>query len=140
VGLGRRVESVRVEVERYLHDLAKDHASGEAVAETSGYGALQNLLNAVGGELTPSVRAIVNIRNRGAGIPDGGLFTADQLRRSGGERNRFPVHEKRYGGRRCLLFTLVRGRGVLRSSPVRGSRKFAKDLVLVTFVVTLGRR
>ena len=72
------------EVERYLHDLWQDHASGEAVAETSGYGALQNLLNSAGGELSPSVRAIINIRNRGAGIPDGGLFTADQLRGHGG--------------------------------------------------------
>jgi hypothetical protein len=31
--------------------------------------------------LNPSVRAIINLRNRGAGIPDGLLFTADQLRR-----------------------------------------------------------
>ncbi|MEJ7872887.1 MAG: hypothetical protein WKF67_11575, partial [Rubrobacteraceae bacterium] len=75
---------MRGEVERYLRDLWEDHASGEAVAETSGYGALQNLLNAAGRELNPTVRAIVNIKNRGAGIPDGGLFTADQLRRDGG--------------------------------------------------------
>ena len=75
---------MRESVERYLRELWEDHASGEAVAETSGYGALQNLLNAAGRELNPSVRAIVNIRNRGAGIPDGGLFTADQLRRRRG--------------------------------------------------------
>jgi hypothetical protein len=72
---------VRGEIEGYLRDLWQDYASGEAVAETSGYGPLQNLLNAAGRELRPSVRAIVNIRNRGAGIPDGGLFTAEQLRR-----------------------------------------------------------
>jgi NAD(P)-dependent dehydrogenase (short-subunit alcohol dehydrogenase family) len=56
---------VRESVERYLRDLWEDHASGEAGPETSGYGALQNLLNAAGRELTPSVRAIINIRNRG---------------------------------------------------------------------------
>ena len=39
---------VREEIERYLQDLWQDHASGEAVAETSGYGALQNPLNAAG--------------------------------------------------------------------------------------------
>ena len=75
---------MRESVGRYLRSLWEDHASGEAVAETSGYGALQGLLNDAGRELDPSVRAIVNIRNRGAGIPDGGLFTADQLRRRRG--------------------------------------------------------
>ena len=71
---------MRGEVERYLQSLWQDHASGEAVAETSGYGALQNLLNAAGRELRPLVKAFIAIRNRGAGIPDGRLFTADQLR------------------------------------------------------------
>ena len=74
---------MREDVERYLRSLWQDHASGEAVTVTSGYGALQNLLNTAGDELRPAVRAIVNIRNRGAGIPDGGLFAADQLRRRG---------------------------------------------------------
>ena len=74
-------------VERYIRDLWEDYASGEAVPETSGYGALQNSLNAVGSELAPSVKAIVNIRNRGAGNSDGGLFTADQLRRRGNTAN-----------------------------------------------------
>ncbi len=71
-------------VERYIRDLWEDYASGEAVPETSGYAALQNLLN---DELALSVKTIVNIRNRGAGIPDGGLFTADQLRRRGNTAN-----------------------------------------------------
>jgi hypothetical protein len=61
---------VHESVERYIRDLWEDYASGEAVPETSGYGALQNLLNDVGSELAPSVKAIDNIRNRGAGIPD----------------------------------------------------------------------
>ena len=45
---------------------------------------MTDALNAAGRELNPSVRAIINIRNRGTGIPDGGLFTADQLRRGRG--------------------------------------------------------
>ncbi len=72
-------------VETYLRSLHEDRASGEAVAETSGYGALQNLLNAAGVGLRPRVRAVINIKNRGAGIPDGGLFTADQLAREEGK-------------------------------------------------------
>ncbi|MDQ3547423.1 MAG: N-6 DNA methylase, partial [Chloroflexota bacterium] len=32
-------------------------------------------------ELNPKVRCILQLRNAGAGIPDGGLFTQDQLRR-----------------------------------------------------------
>jgi len=71
--------------EEYLRSLYYDRSSGEAVRETSYYGALQNLLNTAGEELRPQVRAIVNIRNRGAGIPDGGLFTADQYERGLGD-------------------------------------------------------
>jgi hypothetical protein len=42
------------------------------------YGPLANLLNEIGSSLKPSVFCVVNLRNRGAGIPDGGLFTEDQ--------------------------------------------------------------
>jgi hypothetical protein len=69
-------------LEEYLESLYYDRSSGEAVRETSYYGTLQNLLNAAGDELSPKVWAIINIRNRGAGIPDGGLFTAEQYERS----------------------------------------------------------
>ena len=72
-------------LEEYLRSLYYDRSSGEAVRETSYYGALQNLLNAAGDELRPKVRAIINIRNRGAGIPDGGLFTQQQYERGLGE-------------------------------------------------------
>ena len=57
-------------------------SSGEGVPETSYYGILANLFNEVGKSLKPRVRCIINIRNRGAGIPDGGLFTPDQFQRS----------------------------------------------------------
>jgi hypothetical protein len=69
---------------RYLRNLREDHASGEAAVEVSGYGALQALLNSAGERLSPRVRAVVNPRNRGAGTPDGGLFTSDQFRRDEG--------------------------------------------------------
>jgi hypothetical protein len=72
-------------LEEYLRSLYYDRSSGEAVRETSYYGALQNLLNAAGNDLQPKVRAIINIRNRGAGIPDGGLFTQQQYNRGLGE-------------------------------------------------------
>ena len=65
----------------YLTELKAIRATGAAVPETSYYPALSNLLNAVGKSLKPKVRCIVNIKNQGAGLPDGGLYTADQFQR-----------------------------------------------------------
>jgi hypothetical protein len=67
-------------LETYLEELATLRASGAATRETSGYPALANLLNAVGHMLRPKVKCIIHPRNSGAGIPDGGLFTPDQLK------------------------------------------------------------
>ena len=53
------------------------------VSETSSYGALQNLLNAIGGSMRPAVRAILHPQTQGKGLPDGGLFTRDQLQQMG---------------------------------------------------------
>jgi hypothetical protein len=69
-------------LEIYLRDLAVQRASGAALPETSGYPALANLLNALGHALKPKVTALIQIANSGAGIPDGGFFTPDQLRRT----------------------------------------------------------
>ncbi len=66
----------------YLQDLRDIRSSGAAVRETSYYGALANLFNEVGKSLNPRVRCIINLANRGAGIPDGGLFTPDQFQRA----------------------------------------------------------
>src|SRR5579871_3340484 len=66
----------------YLHELHLIHISGSAVKETSYYPALINLLNGAGKPLKPRVRCILNPANRGAGIPDGGLFSAEQFPRS----------------------------------------------------------
>ena len=65
-------------VEAYLAELRDIRASG-AVPETSGYGALATLLNELGHKLKPKVRCTINPSNAGAGIPDGGLFTANQF-------------------------------------------------------------
>jgi hypothetical protein len=72
-------------VETYLTELRDIRASGAAVPETSGYGALANLLNEVGAKLKPKVRCLINLQNAGAGIPDGGLFTASQFPKGGGQ-------------------------------------------------------
>ena len=63
----------------YLRNLREIRRSGQAVPETSYYGTLETFLNELGKGLKPRVRAIINLKNRGAGIPDGGLFSEDQL-------------------------------------------------------------
>ena len=70
-------------LETYLRELRDIRSSGSAVKETSYYGPLAALLNEVGKSLSPRVRCVINLKNRGAGIPDGGMFTADQLQRTG---------------------------------------------------------
>lgn len=64
------------DLETYLRQLAADRHS--AVPETSRYGYLQTLLNAVGEQLPARVRAVIHPANSGAGIPDLGLYAADQ--------------------------------------------------------------
>jgi hypothetical protein len=68
-------------IERYLTELSDIRATRAHVPETSFYPALEGLLNDVGKTLSPKVRCVINLQNRGAGLPDGGLFTADQFRR-----------------------------------------------------------
>lgn len=64
-------------LETYLAEIA---ALRGATQETSGYPALANLLNALGHTLKPKVRCVIHPKNSGAGIPDGGLFTPEQLK------------------------------------------------------------
>ena len=65
----------------YLAALNAIRATGAGVPETSYYPALHKLFDAVGKTLKPRVRCVMNLRNLGAGMPDGGLFTADQFQR-----------------------------------------------------------
>jgi hypothetical protein len=69
-------------LETYLSEIGDIVATGASVAETSFYPPLSSLLNNVGRALKPRVKCVVHIQNRGAGIPDAGLFAEDQLRRN----------------------------------------------------------
>jgi len=69
-------------LETYLKELRDIRATGAALKETSYYPALSNLLNDVGKTLKPKVRCVINPANRGAGLPDAGLFTADQIQKN----------------------------------------------------------
>ncbi|HZH32585.1 MAG TPA: type ISP restriction/modification enzyme [Pyrinomonadaceae bacterium] len=66
-------------LETYLRELRDSRHA--AVTETSFYGALANLFNEAGKTLKPKVRYVITPRGQGAGLPDGGLYTAQQLRR-----------------------------------------------------------
>src|SRR5437588_7026286 len=68
-------------LETYLESLHDIYSSGAGVPKTSGYGPLANLFNEVGKALKPRIRCIINIVNKGAGLPDGGLFTPDQFQK-----------------------------------------------------------
>jgi len=72
-------------VETYLEQLREIRAAHAAVKETGYYPALAHLLDEVGKTLKPRVRCILQLQNRGAGNPDGGLFTADQLPKGSAE-------------------------------------------------------
>ncbi|MBO1347249.1 MAG: N-6 DNA methylase [Hormoscilla sp. GUM202] len=68
-------------VESYISDLRDIRATGAAVKETSYYGALEKLMNEIGDSLKPKVRCVMQLKNQGAGMPDGGLFSARQFKR-----------------------------------------------------------
>lgn len=68
-------------LETYLAECHAIRATGANVPETSYYPALSALLNEVGRHLKPRVRCFMGLRDLGAGMPDGGLFTESQLDR-----------------------------------------------------------
>ena len=65
----------------YLKELSQVHASGQGTAETSSYHALHDLLLEVGKGLKPVVVPLSQLKNQGAGMPDFGLYTKDQLKK-----------------------------------------------------------
>ncbi len=79
-GTGDISEHRRI-IQQYLSELNAVHATGSGVPETSYYPALSNLFNAVGHGLKPKVRCVMQLKNKGSGLPDGGLFTPDQFQR-----------------------------------------------------------
>jgi hypothetical protein len=68
-------------LEAYLSELAEIHATGAATGETSYYPALERLLSEVGRNLKPRVRCAMGLKNMGAGMAGGGLFTEHQFAR-----------------------------------------------------------
>ncbi len=70
-------------LEAYLKGLRSDRSTGSATDELSYYGTLRELLNSIGEELDPEVCCLTNPSSRGSGLPDGGLFTADQIQDCG---------------------------------------------------------
>lgn len=82
--------------ETYIRDLQEIRATGAAVKETSYYGALEKLLNELGKSLKPKVRCVMQLKNLGgAGMPDGGLFSASQFQRKTGETPTNPTNPER---------------------------------------------
>jgi len=71
-------------LETYFRELSAIRTSGAATDETSYYIPFANLLNEIGKTLKPKVHCIMNLKNQGAGMPDGGLFTAEQIRKTSG--------------------------------------------------------
>ena len=58
----------------YLGEIARIRATRAGTGEISYYGALAGALNAAGKRLKPHVFCVPNLRNRGSGFPDMGLF------------------------------------------------------------------
>ena len=68
-------------VEEYFADLRRIRASGGATGERSYYPVLTNLLNAVGNTLSPKVFCVGELADQGAGHPDFGLYTRQQMQK-----------------------------------------------------------
>lgn len=68
--------------EMYIRELRDIRFSGAATSELSYYTPLANLLNEIGKAIKPRVRCIMSLKNQGAGLPDGGLFTPDQFQKA----------------------------------------------------------
>jgi len=81
--------------EIYIRELRDIRATGAGVKETSYYNALANLLNTIGATLQPKVRCVMQLKNQGAGMPDGGLFTARQFQKRLGEAPTDPQNPER---------------------------------------------
>lgn len=69
-------------VETYIRELRDIRSSGAGTSEPSYYVPLANLLNEIAKKLKPKVHCIINLKNRGAGFPDGGLFTKEQYQQA----------------------------------------------------------
>ena len=55
-------------IERYLTDMGEVRGTRSNVPETSFYPAMERLLSDIGKSLSPKVRCVINLANRGAGL------------------------------------------------------------------------
>ncbi|MYC34998.1 MAG: N-6 DNA methylase [Chloroflexi bacterium] len=82
-------------VAAYFTELRRIQASGGATGERSAYGALTDLLNAVGDTLRPKVFCVPELADQGAGHPDFGLYTTRQTQRGRGQRQSQQQRQRR---------------------------------------------
>jgi putative ABC transport system substrate-binding protein len=75
-------------LETFLADCHAVRTTGANAPETSFYPALSTLFNEVGRHLKPKVRCVMGLKDQGAGMPDGGLFTESQF---GTRRDQMPL-------------------------------------------------
>ena len=66
-------------LDRYLADCLARRNTKALTPETSLYPALETLLASAGNGLKPRVHCFMSLRNIDGNMPDGGLFTSDQL-------------------------------------------------------------
>lgn len=76
---GASQEAEMTPLRQYLRDVEYIRSSHAGTKETSFYGPLETLLNAVGSGMKPAVRAVFQLADTGAGRPDFGLFSNDQF-------------------------------------------------------------
>lgn len=77
-------------VVQYVTDLRAIRSTGSATAETSYCPPIDRLFNTVGQTLSPPVLFSTQLRNSGAGLPDGGFFPLPRRQR----RNSEPLNSK----------------------------------------------
>ena len=77
-------------VEAYFKTMHDIRATGGATDERSYYPALTNLLNAIGGTLKPKVLCVSEMANQGAGHPDYGLYSTEQLQKKKPQQGQLP--------------------------------------------------
>ena len=68
-------------VVEYIADLRAIRSTGSATAETSFYPPIDRVFNAAGQNLKPAVLFSTQLRNSGAGLPDGGFFPQPKRQR-----------------------------------------------------------
>lgn len=110
----------------YIQALRENHALG--VKETSSYGALQTFLDSIGATLKPTVRCILHPSGKGAGIPDGGLFTREQLQPLG----------KDFDPKNALKMTPARGALEVKGTADNMAKLVASDQV-AKYLATYGK-